>query len=294
MGLPSTLEEYQGIVDEFAAGSVVESIEPLKGGISAEISLLTVRRKDGSHHKFVARCPGDWGDEDYAGKAVREARKYRFAFEQGLLAPEPVACFPERNFFVLRYLDGSPNLSKDQADAFVEVVAPHLAKIHETPLTDADRDWLPRANDAPSGEGWQPAVRDAVFAHGHPSFAPSHLCHGDCWPGNVLWNGRDLAGVIDWEEMHLGFPLSDLAIARLDLLFAFDWDIVDAFTDAYFRVSNTDPEWLPYWDLRCSQRIGNAYEEWASSFAPLGRPEITADTLRQCQAEFIARALERI
>jgi Ser/Thr protein kinase RdoA (MazF antagonist) len=106
-----------------------------------------------------------------------------------------------------------------------------------------------------------------------------------------LWRENQLVGLIDWEEMHIGSPLTDLAIARLDLFFAFDWQAVEDFTRNYLALNPINASQLPYWDLRCSQRIGDSYESWASSFPPLGRPDITADVLRSKQSEFIERAL---
>jgi len=32
------------------------------------------------------------------------------------------------------------------------------------------------------------------------------LVHGDFWPGNILWQQNQLAGVIDWEDAMLGEP----------------------------------------------------------------------------------------
>ncbi|NIS35883.1 MAG: phosphotransferase, partial [Actinobacteria bacterium] len=51
-----------------------------------------------------------------------------------------------------------------------------------------------------------------------PAPNPDALLHGDFWMGNVVWDGDEIAAVIDWEEACVGDPLADLAGARLDFL----------------------------------------------------------------------------
>ncbi len=294
MGLPATTTELHELAQALVPGSEVVASEPLQGGISAHICVLTLRTPEGEHQKFTLRCPGDWGDEEYASKASREFRKFKFAHEQELLAPEPIACFEDRNFFVLSFIEGAPVLDIAHGEKFVASASAHLAKVHKTSLTPVDLEWLPMVSPIPSDAEWEPKIREILNAHGHSSGSPTTLCHGDPWPGNILWQGEQLVGLIDWEEIHIGFALTDLAIARLDLLFAFGWEIMEEFTAAYFNHNPIESSWLPYWDLRCSQRIGNSHESWASSFAPLGRPDITADTLRQLQADFVDYSIARL
>jgi aminoglycoside phosphotransferase (APT) family kinase protein len=42
---------------------------------------------------------------------------------------------------------------------------------------------------------------------------PQHTClvHGDVRPGNFLYDGAELTGLLDWEMAHIGDPLEDLA-----------------------------------------------------------------------------------
>lgn len=289
MGFPP---DMISLAHELLPFSTVVSSTPLKGGISAEMVLLTLKTAEGEIQRFSLRKPGDWGDEEYATKPEREFRKYQLAGSKGLLAPEPVKCF--QDFFVLKFIDGNPNLDLDHAHAYVEKAAQHLAQVHRSPMTPEDLSWLPRANEQPSGEAWRPEVREFLLTHGHPKDEPQTLCHGDCWPGNILWEGDDIVGLIDWEEVHIGSPLCDLAIARLDLLFAFDKPTVEAFTASYLNHNPIDTTHLLYWDLRCSQRIGDSYDEWARGFAALRRPDVTADVLRQKQAEFVSDGLLRL
>ncbi len=44
-----------------------------------------------------------------------------------------------------------------------------------------------------------------------PEGEPTALCWGDSKPANLLIHGTDVVGVLDWEMVHLGNPVDDLA-----------------------------------------------------------------------------------
>jgi len=120
------------------------------------------------------------------------------------------------------------------------------------------------------------------------------LLHGDFWPGNILWEGGKLIAPIDWEDAATGDPLHDVAVSRQELAFAFDLAAAEAFTEAYTAITDLDWTDLPLWDLRASLRPLGDFSIWAGGWADLGRPEVTADTMRATRAEMVARALREI
>jgi hypothetical protein len=63
------------------------------------------------------------------------------------------------------------------------------------------------------------------------------LLHGDFWPGNVMFNGGEIAAVLDWEDAAYGDPLVDLACARLELTCAYGSDASERFTAHYLECS---------------------------------------------------------
>src|SRR5439155_11733332 len=59
-----------------------------------------------------------------------------------------------------------------------------------------------------------PVVRLAIaWLHAHPPPPAQRVvvCHGDFRTGNFLFSADDVRGVLDWEMVHLGDPLEDLA-----------------------------------------------------------------------------------
>jgi aminoglycoside phosphotransferase (APT) family kinase protein len=122
------------------------------------------------------------------------------------------------------------------------------------------------------------------------------VLHGDYWPGNTLWREGQLVAVIDWEEAELGDPLADIAIARLDLLWAFGADAMELFTRCYREQSQLDWRNLPCWDLCVALRPMSNLARWAQSFVapPIARPDVTEAHMRQAHHAFVAQALQRL
>jgi aminoglycoside phosphotransferase (APT) family kinase protein len=120
-----------------------------------------------------------------------------------------------------------------------------------------------------------------------PHRNPSVLLHGDYWPGNILWHKGRLAGIIDWEDAHVGDPLADLAISRLEILWALDLDAMRTFTRHYQSLIKLDFSALPYWDLCAALRPAFQIATWA------GNPA-REEAMRIKHHLFVAQALEAL
>ncbi|MEO7429729.1 MAG: phosphotransferase family protein [Acidimicrobiales bacterium] len=91
-------------------------------------------------------------------------------------------------------------------------------------------------------------------AHAPSSVARTVLVHGDAGPGNFLYDGAEVTGLVDWEMSHLGDPMDDIAwldvrsaasgasgawgdVAERDRLYERASGIhIDAASVAYYRV----------------------------------------------------------
>jgi aminoglycoside phosphotransferase (APT) family kinase protein len=110
----------------------------------------------------------------------------------------------------------------------------------------------------------------------------------------VLWNGRRLVGVVDWEEACLGDPIADVAIARLEMLWAFGLEPMRVFTQRYATLSGFDLADLPYWDLDAALRPVFNLDEWAAGWPELGRPDVTEATMRAGHRTFVDLAFDAL
>ncbi len=271
---------------------------PLYGGISAS-SVAFELQIAGRSEVFIARLPGDWSyenNEDCAGTLFRLLQGLQ---SLSVKSPEPVWLEEgPRPLLVMRYISGKPELQPTDLESFVNQYADQLVAIHQidylrlgmvaalTKTTGFDE------QSAMNGPLRESEIRSALDSH-QPILNQPVLRHGDLWPGNLLWSDGQLVGVIDWEECIVGEPLADLAICRLDLLFLFGWESVDAFTRRYLSASGVDSTWLWWWDLRASLRPVGQISAWATSYPPLGRPDVTEQSMTQAHSSFVTNALAR-
>jgi hypothetical protein len=94
-------------------------------------------------------------------------------------------------------------------------------------------------------EAWERAI--AVHAAPPPADEPVFV-HRDFHPGNVLWRGAAVAGVVDWASASVGSPLVDVGHCRVNLVRHLGWDAAEAFRAVYeSHAGRTDYD--PYWDL---------------------------------------------
>lgn len=235
----------------------------------------------------------------------REQRLLVHCARHGLPVSEPCYVDEAAAAIVLPHLPGAPDLLSDPSP-LVAQLAEALVQIHATPVDglsflDRRQDSAARlvAQERPTPDLTlnEPQLRAAVRRVW--PWQPRNvdvLLHGDYWPGNVLCESGRLSAVIDWEEAELGDPLSDIAIARLDLTWVYGAAWAEAFTEHYRGLSRLDWTNLPRWELVTALRPLGSLERWASAYAnpPISRPDITADTMAEQHRAFVQSALARL
>ncbi|HZC26285.1 MAG TPA: aminoglycoside phosphotransferase family protein [Actinopolymorphaceae bacterium] len=149
-----------------------------------------------------------------------------------------------------------PQLSKDAA--VLTGLAQTLAGIHavDLPVVKALPPYRPYYDPHLDGHrrapAWSPNARlwDRVFAilaKGPPG-APMGFIHRDYHPGQTLWDGDRLVGVVDWTTGCLGPRGIDLARMRLNLAGRYGAEVADQFLASYQAAGGLDGH-HPYWDL---------------------------------------------
>lgn len=228
---------------------VLLEASPLRGGISAPVTKLSVRTRRGSVH-LVLRQPD---------QAAFEFRLLSLLHERGLPVPRPLWLEPPgpllaRGGLLLSWLPGRPDLCSGTLQPRLAPAARLLARIHAVDGRDPAFAFLPdRPADTPSPP------------RGHKLT----LQHGDYWPGNWVWHEGRLQGILDWEDAHRGDPLEDVANARLEVWIRFGADGAATFTREYCAAA-------PHLDTR---RLA-AYDAWAANRAR-GRVAAWTDDSRE-------------
>jgi len=122
----------------------------------------------------------------------------RYLRDQGLeCVPEPLSLCGETE--TLRYIDGDCGGDGWQHQ-------------HDVRGLQSAARLLRRIHDASTG--WQPP-HDAVFNAPPTSGEPDVYCHGDPGPWNFVWRTGEAVALIDWDFLHRGPRLGDVAYGLL-------------------------------------------------------------------------------
>ena len=73
-----------------------------------------------------------------------------------------------------------------------------------------------------SGRGWDPLIHLSLnwLEANIPANMPAPvIVHGDAGPGNFLYDGDRVTALLDWELVHYGDPMADLAMLAIRMLF---------------------------------------------------------------------------
>ncbi len=307
--------KYRQLVEKIIPHCRLLRTWALTGGISAQMTALEIEHPDGQTQKLVVRRPGVDTLRFNPHAAEDEFKLLQIIQSLGLTAPLPVAIDSSCSIFstpilVTGYVAGEMEFSPADPQNFAVQMAVHLAKIYSVAGVRADLSFLPRQpGDLSAIIGQRPLKSNPAFNEGPirdtlerawPDRKPNPpaLLHGDYWPGNILWQGQRLAAVIDWEDASTGDPLSDLAIARLDMLWIIGRDAMYAFTRHYQSSMALEYANLPYWDLCAALRLarlaGADLAGWAAYFHPYGRRDITPSSIREQYHFFVQQALDEL
>jgi aminoglycoside phosphotransferase (APT) family kinase protein len=260
---------------------------------------------------WILRQPNQWTLDHVPDHVPREFGRYGALARSGLPVQKPIFHDDSGSHFgspgmVIEYVEGSTDLNPIDLEGYLEQFVHLLVRIHQSGLR-AEELLLPEterlgfkrfsADTSPQADPFFQVDRiwAALKAHAdRPSINQAVLLHGDYWPGNILWREGSLVAVIDWEESVMGDPLHDVSISRLDLWWAFGPDAARTFTRRYFELNPVDRTRLPLWDLQTALRPVTNLEEWAASYPPQGRPDVTVDHMKQIHRAFVTQAFEGI
>jgi aminoglycoside phosphotransferase (APT) family kinase protein len=174
--------------------------------------------------------PGDGPVADTPLTLAREASAYRALAGTGVLIPELIA--EADTALLLEMASGRPeldHLSDDQRAGVLDSYVDALAQLHGIDPSSGFEALDPPAQDSDAAlhnlalwEGiFQSRVKRpsplARFAsHWLRVHAPSEIerlvvCHGDVGPGNFMHDDERVTALLDWEFVHIGDPMDDLA-----------------------------------------------------------------------------------
>ena len=218
----------------FGNDAKLVGLERLSGGASQELWSFDVETPDGARSPLILRRnPGGTVQRESAAGMETEARLIGLARAAGTPAPEVVhVCEPDDGLgrgYVMERLAGETIARRILRDPEYAEARPRLARqigaaaahIHTIDLAAAGalRISSPEASLEGSFAGYKgygtarPVVEWAFrWLHDHLPPPPPRqaVVHGDMRTGNIIVDREGLAGVLDWEAVHIGDPMEEL------------------------------------------------------------------------------------
>ena len=240
----------------------------LEGGVSSEVFLIIVESKKGEE-KIVLRTEG--------GQPAENSIKTEYLLLEKLHQTKVPCAKPihldhskeilDKDFMLMTYLEGTIEIPKIKNFGFLNKMVGILKNIH-----NVDTKILPtlpcRFDPTYDLFEFLPNARinkelKAILKGYDTSYSGKPvLLHGDFWPGNILWIKDEISGVLDWEYAAIGDPLSDLAVASLELKYDYGKRGVDRFLDLYSKNFSIDQSRLSLWLIYVSASTLFFIDEW--------------------------------
>ncbi|HWT23036.1 MAG TPA: aminoglycoside phosphotransferase family protein, partial [Solirubrobacteraceae bacterium] len=151
-------------------------------------------------------------------------------------------------------LSGAVEWRPADLEGHLRALAALLPEIHAVPLpsdpaVEPYRPYALELSDPPPWatrpDVWRRAF--AVFDRPVPADATCFI-HRDYHPGNVLWSGGAVSGVVDWALAAIGAPDADVGHCRMNLARALGMGAADRFLALHRRATGRG-RYDPYWDV---------------------------------------------
>jgi aminoglycoside phosphotransferase (APT) family kinase protein len=299
-------EQVDQLVREFRPDLRLVRVWPMAFAVSSQVTGIEALGAGGLRYIFVLRQYGAANVAAMPHIADNEYRLLRLLSAACLPVPRPFlvdesGVVVPGSCLLMEFIDGERVHQPADLRSFTRQLAAALAAVHDCGIALADVPFLPDVGDyvlEELGRGQhtidgivpETAIRKILQANWPPpQVSEPVVLHGDYWPGNVLWHGARLVGVVDWEEAAFGDAMADLANIRLEIVWHFGTAAMDMLTDEYLaRRPAAGTATLPVWDLRTALRAC----EFPLEMLPLPPEEIVS--MRNAHREFAVAAMSQL
>ena len=239
-------------------GAPVTGQRPLLGGTSSAMHLLETSANAPLDRVVLRRYVLDWvsrepqipGNEALALRIVGDGAA-------GVQAPQLLASDPDGTelgvpMTLMTALPGEPLWHPIDRAGWLRTLAELAVRIHAIPMSAELADWSPYAPARRVAPDWSRHPDAWLKAYqlwdGPAPVSERVFVHRDFHPGNILWTGSAITGVVDWVSSCAGPPEEDIAHCRANLAIRLGQDWADEFLAIWQRLTGKRA-YHPYWDL---------------------------------------------
>jgi aminoglycoside phosphotransferase (APT) family kinase protein len=245
---------------EQMVGAPITARRALLGGTSSAMCLLETSAAPPLDRVVLRRYVLDWVLQE-PDVPRDEAVRLRLVGGGGggtrVPAPRLVASDPEGAtcgvpMTLMTALPGEPVWHPTDRAGWLRAMADLIVQIHSAPLSAELSDWCPYAPQSRNPPPWSrhPQAWHAAYElwDGPPPTSERVFLHRDFHPGNVLWTGTEITGVVDWVSSCAGPPEADIGHCRANLAIRLGQDWADEFLAVWQELTGKR-DYHPYWDL---------------------------------------------
>lgn len=267
---PGWDEGFGRVARALGSNEAPSDLVRLTGGLETETFAFRLRQEH-----FVVKVYVDDGDQ-----ASTEFDNLAAVSVARVPTPDPVLMEDKGAWFgvpaiVMTALPGRPEMHPRNRTLWVDGAAEALAAIHNIPTARVSHVRSPRWQrwrPPTEGMGSDSSRADSVFARLYElaETLPTVVSHDDYNPGNLLFDGGRLSGVVDWADITLEPRQAGVALFRHFLAIYPGGDLPQTFLDAYERAAETSLDDLPLWDALYGLRGVRPVDHWVPAFKGLG------------------------
>lgn len=272
------------VLDALSLDNRTFSIHTLPSTFSNFTHLVNVELEDGSTRRIVLRRYNPAKTDAGHNKHLCEFQALKLLHRQGIPVSPPLLLDETGALLglpgiVTEYVEGTPielPAAAKRWGEMAEKAARMLARIHQTPFSDADKRylmnddievaWFIKAGLIPDYMRADPdglLVWHLVNDHwGRWAPAEPRLAHTDYWSGNILWRADEISAVVDWEEAGYGHPAADVAYCRMSYFIEGVPEAAETFLRAYEAAAGWTLTDLPLFELAASARPMTDPTDW--------------------------------
>jgi aminoglycoside phosphotransferase (APT) family kinase protein len=278
------------VAASMGSGARVLAVEALAGGTSSAVHSVLVDTGASCPRELVLRrfVRLEWLAEE-PDTAMREAEALELLADVDLPTPRLVALDPDGSVagapsVLMTRLPGGVDWDPPAVEEFLRALAEPLPVVHSVGVSVSEV--LPEYRPYPLRMRRPPvwAARPDVWERAFDVLdreSPSEerlFTHRDYHPGNVLWEGGRVTGIVDWVNASVGSPWADVGHCRVNIASELGQQAADRFLDLYRAVSGRTDEYHPYWDI--SATIGGLDEDADTQPSPADEQFLAAAVAR--------------